>query len=476
MSIASCLSRWIRRPKSHTSKEDSYSENEDSYSGRREFVYLDDVSVLSILASRTGGITIEYSENQTASQNSEVTGSLGVGLSGTKANLGTKIQASQVEASQVLRKSIIQTNFKELYDIERSALALGPPNSDHLPTVDTTLSLESLLGSSEGSGLLIDPSTLHRGDLLEVEVELEADPIFRMATIITTFFEMMEDNEELFENSVTTQLPEIRSVARLLESLLGGLVPIRGRLVDYEWIRICNRDVLVHYSLLCEMPADALPKTSPAFLVGVAQRDLFWKDIRRVLFSQARYTVFCRLAESGLTDRWNPVKMADVFSGIASGFDEMIHGLGGELMSGFNKGVRSATNGTTIDASSTMLNQDGQRGELLLRKYAESLADYHKRNIEPAVIEALSRISPHPENWLDSVDGYRPVFAEVTKLVDDSIGVETPAAVSYELRGQALVWSRLEETLDLDGSKTTGDLPETRCERFLASEIIAIYW
>ena len=60
-------------------------------------------------------------------------------------------------------------------------------------------------------------------------MELESDPIFRMATIITTFFELMEDNEELFGNAISAQLPEIRSVARLLESLLAGLVPIRGR-------------------------------------------------------------------------------------------------------------------------------------------------------------------------------------------------------------------------------------------------------
>ena len=470
MSIASRLSGWIRRRKSHGANEDSYPE-------RREFVYLDDVSVLSILASRTGGIVTEKSESQTASQNSEVTGSLGVGLGGTKANLRTKMQASQVEASQVLRKSIIQTSFKELYDIERLTLALGPPNPDPLPEVDQPSDLESLLGSSKGTGLLIDPRALHRGELLEVEVELEADPIFRMATIITTFFEMMEDNEELFENSATAQLPEIRSVARLLENLLGGLVPIRGRLVNYACIRICDRDVLVHYSLLCQLPTDARPTAYPAFLVGVAQSDLFWKDIRRVLFSQARYTVFCRLATSGLTDRWSPVKMADVFSGIASDFDEMIQGLGDELMSGFSKGVRSAHTRMTVAAPSMMLNQDARRGELLLGKYAESLADYHKRNINPAVMLGLIRgVSPRPENWLDSVDSYRPVFAEVTKRVDDSLDVKTPPDMAHELRVQALDQLSLEETLELDSSVTSGNLPEPRCERFLDSEIIAIYW
>ena len=280
MSITSRLSNWFRRRKNREPNEASYRE-------RREFVYLDEVSVLSILASRTGRIATESIESQISSQSREVNGSFGVGLGGTRANLGTKLQTSQVEASQVSRKAIIQSSFKDLYDIERSALVLRPASPDHVPTVGSLPGLEGLLGTPEGTGLLVDPNTLHRGELLEIEIELDADPIFRMATIITTFVGLMEDNEELLQNAATAQLPEIRSVARLLDSLLAGLVPIRGRLVDFEWIRICNRDVLVHRSLLSQMPTGAQPEAYPAFLVGVAQSDLFWKDIRRVLFLQS---------------------------------------------------------------------------------------------------------------------------------------------------------------------------------------------
>ena len=469
MSITSRLSNWFRRRRNREPNEASYRE-------RREFVYLDEVSVLSILASRTGRIATESIESQTSSQSSEVNGSFGVGLGGTRANLGTKLQTSQGEASQVSRKAIIQSSFKDLYDIERSALVLRPASPDHVPTVGSLLGLEGLLGTPEGTGLLVDPSILHRGELLEIEIELDADPIFRMATIITTFVGLMEDNEELLQNAATAQLPEIRSVARLLDSLLAGLVPIRGRLVDFEWIRICNRDVLVHRSLLSQMPTSAQTEAYPAFLVGVAQNDLFWKDIRRVLFSKARYTVFCRLATSGLTDRWSPVKMADVFAGITTDFDEMVWGLGDELMSGFKRGVRSATAGTTVDAPLTMPNHDTRQGELLLRNYAESLAGYHKRHIEPSASEALTHGVSFAENWLDSVDTYRPVFAEVTMKVDDSLEVETPPNVAYELRLQALGQSRIEEAIGIDGSPANGNLPEPRCERFLDSEIIAIYW
>ena len=67
MSISSRLGGWLRRLKPQKAPEPP--------SGLlREFVYLDEVSVYSILASRKGGIATEFTESQTASLNSDVGG------------------------------------------------------------------------------------------------------------------------------------------------------------------------------------------------------------------------------------------------------------------------------------------------------------------------------------------------------------------------------------------------------------------
>ncbi len=305
---------------------------------------------------------------------------------------------------------------------------------------------------------------------------MEADPIFQMATIIKTVSELMEENRELFEDDAPAQIRDIQSIVRLIESLLADLVPIRGRLVDYGWIEICSRDVLVHQSILCRIPKEERPKVHPAILVGVAQRDLFWKDIRRVLFSQAKYTIFCRIATSGLKDRWNPIKMAEIFSGIASDFDEILQNLGGELKSALDRRVRSATVGTATASPAPMLNQDAQRQLALLRKYMESLAAYHNRVIEPADLEALTRGSERPRNWLDSVDDYRPVFANVTKRMDDSLGVKTPPKVAHKLRIETLGRPFQEKTLQPVSLAASANPTEFQYEKFLDTEIIAIYW
>ena len=374
MSILARLRDWLRRQKPRRIPA-------NSTGLLREFVYLDEVSVYSILASRKGGIATEFTESQKASLNSDVGSSLSVGFGATKAKRDSKLQGSHVQGSQVLRKAIIQTSFKELYDIERASLALSPPDADSLPPVHAIADLEKRLDQPVKDAWLVDPSTIRRGELLEMEVELEADPIFRMASIITTFRELVEDNEHLFGNAIAAQLPQMRSMAQVLEGLLVGLAPIRGRLVDYKWANIGGRDVLVHRLLLQQMQPGIQPKAYPAFVVGVAQRDLFWKDIRRVLFSQAQYTVFCRLAISGLADRWHPVKVADVLAGIVPQFDELIRK--------FSETARQAMTAPAA-VSPTSVGQDEHSETEVIKVYAELLVTHHGGTLKPEMIQSIS--------------------------------------------------------------------------------------
>ena len=436
----------------------------------REFVYLDEVSVYSILASRKGGIATEFTESQTASLNSEVGGSIGVGFGVTKAKVNSKVQTGDVQSSQVLRKAIIQTSFKELYDIERDALALSPPHVGSVPMVDTVAGLEHRFDRLSKDGWLFDPGAMHRGEVLEVRVELEADPIFRMASVIATLRELMEDNEHLFGHTTTTGLAEMRSMAQVLESLLVGLVPIRGRLVDYTWTSIGGRDMLIHQALLDQIDSAARPIANSVFVVGVVQRDLFWKDIRRVLFSGAQYTVFCRVAKGSLADRWQPVKVADVLAGIVPRFDELIRE--------FSEQARLAM--TAAYAAPTAVGQVADYETQAIRDYAALLADHHGRSLDPEMTDELIDDITGEKGWIGSVDGQRAVFGKVTRRVDAAIGVETSCEVAYELRRTVVM-----DIVALDGTVSpqakTGrkrePTPDPRIhERFLDAEIVAIYW
>ena len=463
MTIMSRLRKWLRRLKpQHVPVKPA--------GLLREFVYLDEVPVYSILASRKGGIATEFTESQTASLNSDVGSSLSVGLGGTKAKHDSEIRAGHVQSSQVLRKAIIQTSFKELYDIERASLALRTPDDDCIPKIDAAADLEERFDSLAKDGWLVDPCEIRRGELLEVEIDLEADPIFRMVSVITTLRDLMEDNEHLFGNEITAQLPQMRSMAQVLEGLIFGLVPIRGRLVDYKSIRIDGREVLIHRLLLEQISSDTRPTIYPAFVVGVVQRDLFWKDIRRVLFSQSQYTVFCRLAIGGMSDSWHPVKVADVLAGIVPQFDELIRE--------FSEIARRSII-AEADASPTLVGQDAHAGASLICAYVELLVKHHDGTLEPDVIEDVIQSTSPEHDWFSSVDGRRPVFAEVTKRVDKALGVETSSEDAYHLRQLVMCNVELSRMQVPQASSGPGhdavSVPDSR-ERFLDAEIIAIYW
>ena len=436
----------------------------------REFVYLDDVSVYSILASRKGSIAAEFTENQTMSLNSDIGASLGIGLDATKAKFDAGLHSKHIHGSQVLRKAIIQTSFKELYEAECGSLALSASRDSRAPTVNSMADLEKRSERLSGDGWLVDPNALRRGDLFEVEVELEADPIFRMTSIITTLRELVENNERIFGKEVTAKLPEMRAMAQVLDGLLVGLVPIKGRLVKYAWASINGRDVLVHQSVVEQIKSDPRFTKHPAYLVGVAQGSLFWKDIRRLLFSRSEYTVFCRLAVSGLGNTWNPVKIAGVLEGIVPQFENVMREFS-EIGENFLA--------TPSGASPAVIGHGKQNHKGIIREYARRVIEHHEGSLDAGAIESAIGDIALDEDWWRTVDARRNVFMGLTERLDCALGVETGGEVAYRIRDEVCrdvgVSSKLNMEVLRNRRPYRAALSENS-ERFLDAEIIAIYW
>lgn len=436
---------------------------------RREFVYLDEVSVYSLLASRKGAIATEFTESQTASLNSEVGGSMGGGFGVAKAEVRSRFEAAQSRTSQVLRKAIVQTSFKELHDLERPVLGLGGARDNSgTPNVRSRSDLERDLKLHPSEGHVIDPQTLGRGGLIEVEVVLEADPIFRVSAIITTIREILEENLQLFSDEEIGQLAEMRSIGRLLESLLADLVPIRGTLVDFRVAEIGGREYLVHRDVFDQFDEPGDASLCDVVVVGVAERDLFWKDIRRVLFSGSRFTVFGRLGGEGLQDRWRPIKLMDVLHDIHPVFGEQIAQLGETAIHAME---------VAVDASQQPHALSGEGEDALLQRYATMLAESHGRVPDPAEMADVVAAVERPTSWTETVDGRRSVLAEVTRRVDSALGVATTPESACHLRVAAVFDAGLGYPGSGESQATVP--PSTRvgaAVRFLDAEIIAIYW
>ena len=225
---------------------------------------------------------------------------------------------------------------------------------------------------------------------------------------------------------------------------------------------LVHRDVFDQF----DEPGDAA--LCEVVVVGVAERDLFWKDIRRVLFSGSRFTVFYRLGGEGLQDRWRPIKLMDVLHDIHPVFGEQIGHLGETALHAME---------VSVDASQQPHSLSGEGEDALLRRYVTMLAEIHGQVPDPAELADLVAAVQRPTGWTETVDGRRPVLAEVTRRVDSALGVETTPESACHLRVAAVRDAGLGHP-GSGGSQAPAP-PSTRigaAVRFLDAEIIAIYW
>lgn len=436
----------------------------------REFVYLDEVSVYSLNASRLGSIAAEFTEKQTASLQSEIGGSLDAGASGiVKAGANSRLSAGQTQESQVVRRSIVQTTFKELYELELDSLAMRPiPEDLEPPRVDSLDDLKAATRTLGTDGWIVDPAKLARGQLLEAEVQLEAEDIFQFNEVVSTVLEIVQDDPEMFGIDLDERFGQVRSINRVLEKLLVGLVPVQGYATDYRVVKLGERELIVHYRLLNQLTSTDSLTTYPLYVVGVAEQSLFWKDIRRVLFSGARFRVLCRMAQDGPQDSWTPVKLAHVLGSVAPELAAKIDGLGsGALatMSGSNKADRST-----------------ERKQLLIRDaltaYAMFLADHYGFSLTAQDLPEVDLLSEQHCTSSDTLTESRKAFGAITSFLHDRFDFPREPVIAAQYR-----WDALEEVgLPWSGQVMTPPLsngtpsPTTSQGRFLDSEFVAIYW
>jgi hypothetical protein len=435
----------------------------------REFVYLDEVSVYSLLASHTGAIVSELTENQSSATTSEMTGSLRASVGVLRSDVRSKLEDTQTSATQVVRKSIVQASFKELFDARQDALvlrALG--DAEHPGRLQQVADLVAAAEDDRWKAWVVDVDRMRRGDLLEMRVELEAAPIFRFGATLSSLIAIFRDSPEFLDLASRGGMTQGLAISRVLDSLLGGLVPVRGRAIEFRHVTAGGRSWVVHEGLLADLTASGGVTVLPLYVVGVAESRLFWKDIRRLLFSHASYTVMCRLGRDGASDSWTAVKLVDVvrefLPDIADGIGEMEDG----LLSMMGTAQPSAAENIKDEAMATAL-----------VRYATRLAEHYGLSIDPADFELLAEgIVAAKDSHALPIDSTRAAFTAMTRGLREREDFPEDSLRAADLRAEALTASGLE----LDGTPmpssgiATTPLPAKPVERYLDCEFVAIYW
>ena len=428
----------------------------------REFVYLDEVSVYSLVASTLGPIPEQFTDTDTSSWQSEIGSSVGAGVGVAKAELNSQIMNNQTSGTQVVRKSIVQATFKQLYESELESLSIRPiPGDLEHPKIHNMDELLATVQTSADGYWVIDPLNLSRGKLFELEVELDADPIFRASTFTSTILEILEENADLFGLDVAGEIAQMKSVGRILEKLLAGLVPIRGKVVDYCAIELDDKEWIINRILLQDLPSQDQPLTHPVFVVGVAEQALFWKDIRRILFSNARYRILCRMGQTGLQTTWTPVKLAHILESVIPGFSKQV-----DIAGIFALATTNASNQTEQTAHNALV------------KYADLIAKHFQIKLTTKDKDEIRQLADQHSSSFGNQEVRLQAFKAISAYLASNFHFNQDSLLFAKYRQTALA----DAGLDFGGGAIQSAPVNTKVshtdfnDRFIDSEFVAIYW
>lgn len=432
----------------------------------REFVYLDEVSVTSLLSSILGAIPSEITESLTKSTRSEFSGGGEYKVSATlKANAGVKREITRTSDYQVLRKASIQATFKDLYASVESSLVLRSGRLPELKSAVKRRIRNVKPGDSDVIPWIIDGANMKRGQLLELQVELRADAIFRTSTIISSMTNIIGQSPALAAEVDTHEMRTAIEVNGFIQELMAGLIPIKCRVLDYEISRIDGREFIVHSQLFSELPAAYRQRRKPLYLAGVVEEALFWKDIRRVLFSESVVKVLCRVGRDQVQDSWSPVKLVDVLKEVIPDMESAMDDFGPSALMALSGGVDDNSEASQLRHAALI-----RYGELLVDSQGITMPDQLRQRIEQIAFSGASRMG--------SVTANREVFGEVAHCVSSGLSCQFAPDDLARMRGEALAQHGLmvDGSLSVRPNNSSVRLGDPANGSFIDAEIVAIYW
>lgn len=227
----------------------------------REFVYLDEVSLTSLLSSQKGELTAEILQAVNQAGLAEIAGSMSANAGVASSKLSSRYQTSNSQSTQTTRKANLQSLFKGFRKEADNHLLMCP---GQLRAVDSRENLEDD-GQKQKTRLPAD--SLTRGSLIEMEVELEADPVYKLSTMVSELFAMSDDYPEMLSIVNASLPPEAKMVDKVLQRMLAGLVPIRARAVNLVVADVDGKSCIIRTETATSLGL----MSQPLYVVGVTE-------------------------------------------------------------------------------------------------------------------------------------------------------------------------------------------------------------
>jgi hypothetical protein len=417
----------------------------------REFIYLDEVSLQSLLVSLHGELTEKKSITDSTSNTKNVGGNIDTNnLAPLKLGFTAQYQSGKSGATQTETKATVQSWFRELYETP-NILGLQPLEDD-AQTITVKSPADIIPG--DHPNYCIKSNELQRGVLIELKVLLATDPYFNIVTSISELYKLSENISDL------NGYFDIEWI-ELLQQLLAGLVPIKAEILDYRALKAGDDTYLVHEDK-AELVEESAQKIK-VNLVGVTELSAYWKDIRRVLFSHQEFRVLCRIGRSGLVQDWNPIKLFDLFGNVFPRKD----------IDDLQEKLRLFSH----DSDAISVPEASNKMRLALEEYIKSSCKHAGREIGSDEIEGIIK-EVLKGNFDEGSMGDRKVLYEKVDGELASLKIDVPPDIRVTLRESSSEKAGLSHKLFTLASSEAKKVEEKSVaeELFIEAEIIAIYW
>jgi hypothetical protein len=427
----------------------------------REFVYLDAVSLQSLLVSQNMTLLESVSQGFSTSNEAEASSSFSGDALVGKGEITARYQASNSNNLESSRKAVVQSLFKEFRELPLE-FKLVKRNESPSPFEDAA-SIPDLDGVTT-----VEPAArLKRGDLVEIEVQLAVDPVFKLAAMMTEWSAMADEYPQMFgtDSGILSFLRGSEPIMKVLERFLAGLIPIRATAVNHVVVEVSGNEYVVDKRAVEDLDI----QKRPLQVVGVTEQQSYWRDIRLVLFSDATFKVLGRIARDGIQQKWTPVKLADLFSDVAPDFADTINA------------IRSPS---AADLNSPLpRNQQESAPAAALRYYKEELLTKVDLNapLPPDIDSLLENLLPLGAGTVRASE-QRRAFDQVRDLIFADVP-ESPITAEEDLAARQR--ARQKAGLELFPSTAAGLSPVPAQAvtaqpdldgRLIDMEVIAIYW
>lgn len=444
---------------------------------RREFVYLDETSVTSLVAARHGSVPESFKDTLSATSSSDAGTSLTLPSTpaGPGVGMSTRSASSRTTSQEVVRRTVVQGTFRSLRigDTDLRVSVEDQPDRPKPAAIPTAKALAHLLPKLEKQHRAARTQDLLRGDVVEVQVELSPEWSYQFTAAVSSMIDLVEGRAEMF-GIEESAVGEVQRVLELLSRLLVDLVPIQARVTSHRLVVVDDVSWLVDVSMIAAgsvLDRDA----SEVHLAGVTELPLYWKDVRRVLFAGSAYSVYARLSRPGIQTSWSPVKLADVFNRFLPEVGDQIR----ELPYFFDN-ARSVADRVEGPSVSEVLRDKG------LVPFGRDLSQLVSRNIsEELLLEAATNAAQSvatPEE-LQDVGIVRSAFEKVVTAVEafPSLTESTePTRINRDLVRTLREVHQTVARLTFRNELATAGEPETNEEdapaNLLEAEVVAIYW